>query len=152
MGLKSYVDNNFRSTEKGDVTWYVPYEKDMPTPQVKLLELWDELGILHAERKQVWGSPLQVIGFDVDPNTMTVCMCLEKCAKLVATCQTFTAPSARFPLCKFWALQGLLNWALSVYPLLCLALSALYEKTVGKTLLWALVCMNLAIIHRLHHR
>ncbi|KAF8237029.1 hypothetical protein L208DRAFT_1249126, partial [Tricholoma matsutake] len=33
---------------------------------------FDELGICHDECKQVSGSLLTVIGFDVDPNTMTI--------------------------------------------------------------------------------
>ncbi|KAF5310458.1 hypothetical protein D9611_012290 [Ephemerocybe angulata] len=38
----------------------------------KLLVLWDELGIPHKEKKQVWGAPLTVIGISVDPNLMSL--------------------------------------------------------------------------------
>ena len=36
-----------------------------------LLNLWTELGIPFKEKKQVFGSPLMVIGIDVDPNNLT---------------------------------------------------------------------------------
>jgi hypothetical protein len=42
--------------------------------QTQLLTLFDDVGIPHEERKQVFGSPLQIIGFDVDPNSMTITM------------------------------------------------------------------------------
>ena len=59
-------------------------------------------------------------------------MCLEKHAKLVTACKPFTKPGAHILLRDFWALQGHLNWALNVYPLLQPALSGLYDKTAGK--------------------
>jgi hypothetical protein len=149
LDLKSYVDDNFGAAEKDDVAWYGPYQKNMPTPQVRLLELWDELGVPHAERKQVSGARLRVIGFDVDPNAMRVCMCLDKRAKLVAVCQAFAVPGVRFPLREFWAIQGHVNWALNVYPLLRPALSALYDKTAGKSQPRALVRVNSGIIREL---
>jgi len=34
------------------------------------MQLWDELGVPHKEKKQVWGSPLTIIRIDVDPNEM----------------------------------------------------------------------------------
>jgi hypothetical protein len=145
----SYVDDNFGAAEKGDVAWYRPYQKNMLTPQVRLLELWDELGVPHAEKKQVSGACLRVIRFDIDPNAMRVCMCLDKRAKLVVACQAFAVRRAQFPLREFWVIQGHINWALNVYPLLRPALSALYEKTAGKTQPRALVRVNTGVIREL---
>src|SRR6202030_2930961 len=99
-----YVDDHFDFNWKDDVAWYGQYRKLMPDGQVMLLELWDELGIPHSERKQVSGPTLHIIGFDVDPNQMTICMSLEKWVKLITTCRTFTEPGAHFPLHDFWAL------------------------------------------------
>src|ERR1700731_21529 len=47
--LKCYVDDHFGVADKADVSWYDPYKKMMPTDQSKLLELFDDLGILHAK-------------------------------------------------------------------------------------------------------
>ena len=56
------------------------YNRFLPTEQWKLVSLWDELGIPHENRKQERGAPLTIIGFEVDPNAMTVTMpeCLCK--------------------------------------------------------------------------
>ena len=145
--LKCYVDDHFGVSAKGDVTWYARYGKDMPSEQSALLRLFDELGIPHAEHKQLSGSPLRVIGFDVDPNSMRVSMALEKRAKLVTACRPFTKAGARIPLRDFWALQGHVNWALNVYPLLRPSLSALYAKTAGKHKPRALLRVNTDIAH-----
>ncbi|KAG6329912.1 hypothetical protein ID866_9177 [Astraeus odoratus] len=44
--------------------------KTLPQNMVKLLHLWDELGIPHKEHKQIYGPILPIIGFEVDPNLM----------------------------------------------------------------------------------
>lgn len=47
-------------------------ELSFTIPEAKrLLDLWDELGIPHKQKKQVHGSPLTIIGINVDPNSMT---------------------------------------------------------------------------------
>jgi hypothetical protein len=143
------VDDHFDLADENDTLWYEPYKKLMPSGQVTLLQLWDELGIPHAEAKQVSGPVLRIIGFDIDPNAMTVSMSLDKRAKLVAACKPFTVPGARLPLRDFWALEGHINWALNVYPLLRPCLSAMYEKTAGKTLPRALLRVNTAIAREL---
>jgi hypothetical protein len=44
-----YVDDSFSFTKAGDLTFYVKYQKKLPTDMVRLLLLWDELGIPHEE-------------------------------------------------------------------------------------------------------
>jgi hypothetical protein len=70
--LKCYIDDNCSFALLGDVRYYPKYERYFPTDQTKLLELWDELGLPHEERKQIYGPVIPFIGFDVDPNAMTV--------------------------------------------------------------------------------
>jgi hypothetical protein len=118
---------------KNLVTWYEPYQKLLPTDQVTLLQLWDEIGIPHAENKQISGAVLPCIGFEVDPNKMSVYMSPEKRQKLIEACSDFTHQGSRRTLREFWRLQGYVNWALNVYPRLRPALSAMYAKTAGKT-------------------
>ena len=56
----------------GDVKYYEPYGRYFPSDQTKLLELWDEIGLPHVERKQIYGPTVTFIGFETDPNTMTI--------------------------------------------------------------------------------
>jgi len=43
----------------------------MPVNQVKLLSLWDELGIPHQPHKQLFGMRLTIIGICVNANSLT---------------------------------------------------------------------------------
>jgi hypothetical protein len=45
--LWEYMDNSFGIDEEGNVIWYHKYDQWMLSNQVKLLSLWDELGIPH---------------------------------------------------------------------------------------------------------
>jgi hypothetical protein len=140
--LKCYVDDNYSFEVEGDVTYYSPYKKFMPTAQVSLLHLWDEINLPHDEEKQVLGPVLTCIGFDIDPNAMTITMSPDRRQALIETCEQFIKVSALRSLHNFQSLQGHINWALNVYPKLCPALSASYTKTVGKSKPNALIRVN----------
>ena len=116
--LFTYVDDSFSWEFENNLLRYEPYQKLLPAKQVYLLQLWDELWIPHEESKQVFGSPLMIIGFDVDPNAMTISMPLEACSDLLATIRDFTNPGQHRPLWEFPHLAGWMNWALNAYPLL----------------------------------
>ena len=132
-----YVDDSSGSNKKGEMTWYAPYGKELPTDQCRLLLLWDELGIPHKERKQVYGSPLTIIGIDVDANRMTLSLPQEARDRLLTELKIWAAnppktSSGGFKL-KYWErLAGWFNWALNVYPLLRPALNNVYAKMIGK--------------------
>ena len=70
--LYTYVDDSFSTQKAGDHLFYPRYQKHLPTNLVWLLQLWDFIGLLHEECKQVYGPELPIIGFDVDPNLMRV--------------------------------------------------------------------------------
>ena len=82
--LFAYVDDAFSWEFADRVTYYTPYHKFLPTKQTQLLSLFDDVGIPHEERKQVFGSPLQIIGFEVDPNDMTITMPIAARDELVS--------------------------------------------------------------------
>lgn len=90
--LFSYVDDSFSWEFADHMEFYTPYGKLMPTKQTCLLLLFDELGIPHDECKQVFGSPLTIIGFDVDPNAMTITMPPEARQVLLAAIRAFANP------------------------------------------------------------
>jgi hypothetical protein len=63
--VKTYVDNNASFELVGNVLYYEPYHQYFPTKQMKLLLLWDELSILHAEKKQIYGPVVPFVGLDI---------------------------------------------------------------------------------------
>jgi hypothetical protein len=147
--LLAYVDDTFSWDFEDNLEWYDPYHKCLPSKQVRLLLLWDDLGIPHEEAKQVFGSPLTVIGFDVDPNLMTVSMPLQARSDLVSTIRAFAKPGQRRSLHDFQSLAGWINWALNVYPLLRPALSTLYRKISGKSNAHQLIWVSTLLCHEL---
>jgi hypothetical protein len=135
--LGAYSDDSFGIDQTENLIPYKKYNKLMPEQQVKLLCLWDELGIPHEERKQIWGAPLTVIGIDVDPNKMTLSLPPDRRTDLIAELRKFclTTPRRRgasFSLREWQRLAGWMNWGLNVYPLLRPALNRVYPKIAGE--------------------
>ena len=131
--LKCYVDDNFSFSVSGDLEIYPPYDVFLPSEQTRLLQLWDEIALPHEAEKQISGTCIPIIGFDVNPNAMTVTMSDTKKGELIDACTSFTARGARKTLWEFQRLQGWVNWALNVFPHLCPALCESYQKILGKT-------------------
>jgi hypothetical protein len=100
----------------------------LPERQARLLHLFDELGVPHEEQKQVYGAPLTIIGFDVDPDTMTITMPPDARRELLQAVYAFANPRQRRSLKDYQRLAGWINWSLNVYPLLRPSLSNVYEK------------------------
>lgn len=136
--LAAYCDDSFGFTLEDDVTYYTPYGKFLPSPQATLLSLWDELSIPHKEKKQISGSPLVIIGIDVDPNLMTLTLPASARSDLLAELDKFCtrkgSRSRSFPLKVWQRLAGWLNWAFNVFPLLRPCLNNVYPKLAGKEL------------------
>jgi hypothetical protein len=120
-----------------------------PAKQTRLLRLWDKLHLPHEKDKQVFGSPLTIIGLDVDPNTMTITMPQVACRHLVVAIHNFVGPGQRRPLHEFQQLAGWMNWALNAFPLLRPGLSLLYNKMSGKTHAHQMVWVSVALCHEL---
>ena len=73
----AYVDDCF-SWEFADRTlFYPPYNLHLPTKQVCLLQLWDELGVSHDLPRQEHGEWLTIIRLDVDTRNMIISMPLQ---------------------------------------------------------------------------
>jgi hypothetical protein len=140
--LKCYVDNHFSVAIGGDLELYPLYDGFFPSDQVRLLQLWDEIGLSHEEPKQISRAIVPVIGFDIDPNAMTVTMNTAKKSELIAACESFTTSGARKTLHEFQRLQGWINWALNIFPKIQPALCKSYSKIAGKTRPNAPICIN----------
>ncbi|KAJ3911164.1 hypothetical protein F5877DRAFT_93815 [Lentinula edodes] len=133
IDLFAWVDDTFGWDFEGNLAYYAPYADFYPARQTRLLEFWDEIGLPHDKPKQEWGSKLLILGFDVDPNAMTITMPVEARADLSQAIRKFAVVGNRWTLKEYQHLGGWINWSLNVYPLLRPALSALYEKMAGKT-------------------
>jgi hypothetical protein len=131
--LKCYTDDNFSFSLQGNLELYPNYDAFLPAEQVALLQLWDKIGLPHEEGKQISGTCIPIIGFDVDPNAMTVTMSESKKSDLVEACTAFTVRGARKTLREFQQLQGWVNWSLNVFPLLRPTLCESYQKICGKS-------------------
>ncbi|KAF9039398.1 hypothetical protein BJ165DRAFT_1531485 [Panaeolus papilionaceus] len=110
--LCAYSDDHFGLAVEGDETWYAPYGRFLPSPQARLLMLWDDLGIPHKEKKQI-SALLDELEYWVSLST---------------------TPAKRGCTLRQWQhLTGWVNWALNVFPLVKPALSSIYEKMRGKS-------------------
>lgn len=142
----AFADDAFSIELEGNLEWYEPYQKLMPAKQACFLRLWDRLGIPHEERKQLWGTTLTIIGFEVDPNAMTITMPPDRLADLISAIVAFAKVGQRRPLREFQQMAGWINWALNAYPLLRPSLSEIYQKMSGKSephmLVWVNKAMN----------
>ncbi|TFY54350.1 hypothetical protein EVG20_g9737 [Dentipellis fragilis] len=152
LDLLGYSDDTFSWEYRDNTVWYHPYNRLIPRKQRQLLYLWDELGIPHRSEKQIFGSPLPVIGFEVDPNAMMVSISEERCTALVAGIKDFvesTTHRQRRPLRHFQSLAGWIQWSFNVFPLLRPGLSLLYHKIRGKQHAHALVEISIALRNEL---
>ena len=59
--LKCYVNDAFSVARAEDICWYKLYHQAIPTDQAKILRLWDEIHLPHAERKQVAGRAVTIL-------------------------------------------------------------------------------------------
>lgn len=140
--LYIYVDDSFSVQKLRDRLFYPRYQKSLPTDLVRLLQLWDFIGLPHEEKKQIFGPELPIIGFDVEPNLMRVRMPEESKLRLITALQEFAQHGTRRSLRDFQHIAGYLNWALNVFPLLRPGLCAIYAKTTGKLFQRALIWVN----------
>lgn len=131
--IGAYVDDSHGFDDINDMMLYAPYAEFKPESQARLLELWDELGIPHKERKQISGSPLTIIGLEVNPNTMTITLPDEAKQDLIDELAHWSSPvpdggSEKFEYRKWQGMAGWMNWAFNVYPLLRPCLNRFYPK------------------------
>lgn len=127
--LKLYTDDCFSFELASSREYYAPYDTKFPRKQARLLKLWDELGIPHEPRKQVFGQSLVILGFNVDPNKMTITLPDDKLDELLRLIREFCFPRSGWQkLQHFQEMAGTMNWVLNVFPLLKPGLRALHEQ------------------------
>lgn len=135
--LWMYMDDSFGIDEERNMLWYHHYGKNMPTNQVKLLSLWNELGIPHEWSKQIFGNKLTAIGIEVNTNSLTLMLPSQGQQDLLEELCNFTAWSEKKKgtsqtLQRWQQLTGWLNWSFNVFPMIRPALNSLYPKIARK--------------------
>jgi hypothetical protein len=130
--ILGYVDDDFSWDFAEKIRYYPRYGKYLPDKQARYLELWDELGIPHDEAKQVSGSPLTIIGFDVDPNGVSVRLPASRRSELFAAIDDFAREGQKRALLNFQELAGLIESALIANPFGRPGLSGVHEAMSGR--------------------
>jgi hypothetical protein len=130
--ILGYVDDDFSWDFAENTRYYPRYRKHLPDKQARFLELWDELGIPHDEAKQEFGSPLTIIGFDVDPNRVSVRLPASRRSELFAAIDDFAKEGQKRTLLQFQQLAGLIEWALIAKPFGRPGLSGVHREMSGR--------------------
>ena len=93
--LYIYVDDSFSAQKRGEMLFYKRYRKLLPSNLTRLLQLWDFIGLPHEEKKQVFGDELPIIGFEVNPNLMRICMSDKSKLQLITAVRDFALHGMR---------------------------------------------------------
>lgn len=146
--LLAYMDDAFSHDQQHQLVWYAPYSAFFPSKQVRLLLLWDDLGIPHKQSKQVFGRSLTIIGFHVDADAMTISLPDDSRLALIDNIRSFVhdAPGRKRKLKEWQRLLGWCNWALNVQPLLRPALQSSWDKLRGKQYPNASIYLNKPVV------
>jgi hypothetical protein len=132
--LLGYVDDDFSWDFADNTSYYPKYGKYLPAKQAQYLELWDELGIPHEQEKQESGSPLTIIGFEVDPNSDVVGVRLpaSRRTELFEAIDDLAQEGQKCTLLKLQQVAGLIEWALVVNPFARPGLSGIHDAMSGR--------------------
>jgi hypothetical protein len=128
----AYMDDMFSHDDNTVLVLYRPYNMLLPSKQVQLLQLWDDISLPHDREKQEYRQTLVITGFVVDPDAMTISLSSDRLLELVSTVTEFVSGSStrgegcRHKLWDWLHLIGWMSWALTVCPLLRPALSSAY--------------------------
>jgi len=138
LDLWTYMDDSFRINDKGNLTWYDKYDREMPTNQVKLLMLWDELSIPHEPCKQLFGERLTITSIEVNANSLTLTLprhslddLLDKLHKFMVWLKNKHGTSW---MLHWWQkVVGWLNWSFNMFPHIWPALNTFTQRLLERT-------------------
>lgn len=149
----AYMDDTFSHYDNPDLVLYLPYNMLFPYKQVRLLELWDDIGLPHDREKHEFGRTLVITGFLVDPHAMSIWLDADYLHDLVSAVRAFvsgysdSAEGRRRKLRDWLHIIGWMSWSLTVCPLLRPAFSSAYRKISGKNFPNAGVFVNAEVNH-----
>ena len=113
--------------------------------QVILMNLWDELGIPHKQHKQIHGSPIPVIGINVDANNLSLTLSDEAKENLITELEWWCKPGRKERIRRWYQMGGWMNWAFNVFPCARPALNNFYPKLKGRRDSTSLIWVNNSI-------
>src|SRR5882724_9060725 len=93
LDLLHYMDNVWSYEMDTNLIYYELYDTWFPQKQVKLLLLYDELGLPHIKKKQVFSRSLEIISLFVNPLDMTISMLDSSRSDLITAIREFTDTS-----------------------------------------------------------
>ena len=114
--LANYVNDSSGCGFADEMTFYAPYHHLFPQDQTTLLNLWDELGIPHKENKQVFRSPLPVIGINVNTNRMSLSLPEEAKRRLCKELKFWSEKGKKEKVKHWYRMGGWVSWGLNIYP------------------------------------
>jgi hypothetical protein len=85
--------------------------------------LTGSLGIPHKEKKQIFGSPLPVLGINVDANCMTLTLPDKAKFKLIDELKWWSEKGKKEKVKYWYQMGGWINWGLSTQHLPALTTS-----------------------------
>src|SRR5882724_13245425 len=94
LDLMHYMDDAWSYEMDPMLAFYEPYDAWFPLKQVKLLQLYHELGLLHVQKKQQFGWTLEIIGLVVNPINMTIKMSDKSRSDLTSAIRAFIDSSS----------------------------------------------------------
>jgi len=115
--LLHYMDNAFTYDTNPALQYYPPYNMYYPSKQCRLLTLWDDIGLPHEQRKQIFGQCIDIIGFLVNLVEMSFSMPPNSKDTLIIAIHVFidTSSSRCRPLVEWQHLLGWINWGLNTF-------------------------------------
>jgi hypothetical protein len=149
--LLHYMDSAWSYDTNPILQYYALYDTYYPSKQVRLLTLWDKIGLPHEKQKQEFGPSLMIIGLSLDPCEMSITMPATAKAELVAAVCKFinTSSSRRHALVEWQRLLGRINWAINAFPLIRPGIQSSYAKITGKSHPHATIYLNRVVIRDL---
>ena len=82
--LMHYMGDAWSYEMDPDLVFYKPHDSWYQLKQVKLLCLYEDLGLPHDKKKKKDGHMLEIIDLNVDPTNMMLTMSDESCGSVAA--------------------------------------------------------------------
>lgn len=113
----------------------------IPLNQAKFLQIFDFINLPWAWEKQLSGTTLDIIGYSVNVEDLSITLPEGKRLALITALRFFTSKLSH-PLVEWQRMTGWANWGLNIFPLGRWALQSSWDKIAGKTLRNAHIPLN----------
>ncbi|EGF97866.1 uncharacterized protein MELLADRAFT_84188 [Melampsora larici-populina 98AG31] len=129
--LNAYMDDSCGIGLASDMVLFKG--RTIPLNQAKFLSIFDFINLPWAWEKQIFGSTLDIIGYSVDCEEVSISLPEGKRISLIVALRSFTS-SLSHPLVEWQRITGWANWGLNIFPLGRWALQSSWDKIAGKSM------------------